>query len=103
MPALHQLLDFTPGDTAPTPPSSADLQTILTKTLGSQDQWMVTKQVADGGYVLLITRRDGCRVTFQYCKDGMAALDLFEPIPTQESPTLFSNEVGDVACININA
>ena len=93
MPSLHQLLDFTPSDASPIPPSSDDVETILKNTLSAQDQWTVLKQVTDGGYVLLLAARDGCRVTFQYCKGGTTTLDLFEPIPTQESPTQFPTEV----------
>ena len=93
MPTLHQLLDFTLGSAPSVPPSFQDLETILKNTLGVKDDWTVLKQVTDGGYILLLTKRDGCRVTFQYCKGGMVALDLFEPIPIQESPTQFPMEV----------
>lgn len=93
MPVLHHLLDFTQGNVDATSPSSTELRERLLNTLGDRERWIPTEQATDGGLVLMLTRNDGCRLTFQFCKGGMATLDLFEPTATQETPSQFRKEV----------
>ena len=93
MPLLHHLLDFTRKDIQAVAPSSDELRRSLLNVLGDRESWVTCEQPTDGGLVLMLTRNDGCRLTFQFYKGGnMATLDLLEPVETQETPSQFPKE-----------
>ena len=93
MPVLHYLLDFSRSDIEVVAPSSEELLCSLLNALGDRERWVDFEQPTDGGLVLMLMRNDGCRLTFQFHKGGMATLDLLEPIETQGTPSRFPKEV----------
>ena len=102
MPVIHQLLDFTHCNDSLTPPFLTGLQGRLQEVIDDGTQWIPSEQAVAGGFVLLLTNSDGCRLTFQYSDKGWASLDVFQPIATQNSPSKFTRQVNFSLAIGAN-